>query len=197
MATVSDRGAVTGARTVLVTGGVRSGKSSHAELLLAAEPVVTYVAPGPTPDAECDPDWAARIAAHRGRRPEHWATVEGHDLPVAFANAAGHVHEGRPGALLLDCLGTWLTSTIDAEQAWERPSGDLHDLVLERLDEALVALRAYEGRIVVVTNEVGLGVVPEHRSGRVFRDLLGTCNQRVAGAVDEVHLVVAGRVLVL
>ena len=197
MAAVPARGAVTDARTVLVTGGVRSGKSSHAELLLASEPVVTYVAPGPTPDAEDDPDWAARIAAHRDRRPEHWATVEGHDLPAAFASAAADGHEGPPGAVLLDCLGTWLTSTIDAEQAWERSSDDLHDLVLGRLDEALVALRGYEGRIVVVTNEVGLGVVPEHRSGRVFRDLLGTCNQRVAGAVDEVHLVVAGRVLVL
>ena len=194
MAAHPRRGAVTDARTVLVTGGVRSGKSSHAELLLAAEQAVTYVAPGPTPDAEDDPDWAARIAAHRARRPDHWATVEGHDLPAAFARAATQT---PTGALLLDCLGTWLTSTIDAEQAWERSSDELHDLVLGRLDEGLGALRAYEGRIVVVTNEVGLGVVPEHRSGRVFRDLLGTCNQRVAGAVDEVHLVVAGRVLVL
>lgn len=190
-----ERVALTDARNVLVTGGVRSGKSSHAERLLAAEPVVTYVAPGPVPDVEADPDWAARIEAHRARRPRHWTTVEGHDLPAAFAEVSARV-DGR-GAVLVDCLGTWLTSTIDAEQAWERTADELHDLVLGRLDVALASLRAYAGRIVVVTNEVGMGVVPEHRSGRVFRDLLGTCNQRVAGAVDEVHLVVAGRVLVL
>ena len=178
------------ARSVLVTGGVRSGKSTHAEELLREEQAVVYVAPGPTPDAEQDPDWSARIDAHRSRRPAHWETVEGHDLVAALT-----VAEGR--AVLVDCLGTWLTSTIDAAAAWEAPSDDVHALVLDEVARVASVLEEYAGRVVVVTNEVGLGVVPVHRSGRLFRDLLGTVNQRFGALCDEVHLVVAGRVLKL
>src|SRR5690606_42076018 len=76
------------ARTVLVTGGVRSGKSTHAERLLADESAVVYVAPGPSPDVEQDPDWPARIEAHRSRRPVHWQTVEGDDRATALQRAA-------------------------------------------------------------------------------------------------------------
>ncbi|QSR30702.1 bifunctional adenosylcobinamide kinase/adenosylcobinamide-phosphate guanylyltransferase [Nocardioides sp. S5] len=171
---------------ILVTGGVRSGKSTHAEGLIGDEPA-TYVAAGPTPDAEADPDWTARVAAHRARRPAAWDTVETQDLADALAQA------GHP--VLIDCLGTWLTAVIDSAEAWEDDSDGVHDLVLARTDELTAALRGCEQDVVLVTNEVGLGVVPEHRSGRLFRDLLGTVNQRVAAACDEVHLVVAGRVL--
>ncbi len=171
---------------ILVTGGVRSGKSTHAEALIGDEPA-TYVAPGPSPDVETDPDWAARIAAHRARRPASWSTVETQDLAAAAREASDPV--------LIDCLGTWLTALVDAAGAWEQDSDAVHDLVLARADELAEALRACEQDVVVVTNEVGLGVVPEHRSGRLFRDLLGLVNQRVATACDEVHLVVAGRVL--
>lgn len=177
------------ARTVLVTGGVRSGKSTRAEELLCTCEAVLYVAPGPVPDVERDPDWAARIEAHRQRRPSHWETYEGHDLMGAIA--------GAPGAVLVDCLGTWLTSVVDAAEAWEADSDDVLTLVLESLQPGLDALVAHQHPVVVVTNEVGLGVVPVHRSGRLFRDLLGTVNQRVGAVCDEVHLVVAGRVLVL
>ena len=97
--------------------------------------------------------------------------------------------------MLVDCLGTWLTALIDAADAWEQDTDAVHALVVARTDEVAAALRECELDVVVVTNEVGLGVVPEHRSGRLFRDLLGTVNQRVAAACDEVHLVVAGRVL--
>ena len=97
--------------------------------------------------------------------------------------------------MLIDCLGTWLTAVIDADDAWEQDADAVHDLVVARTDELVAAVRGCEHHVVVVTNEVGLGVVPEHRSGRLFRDLLGTVNQRVAAACDEVHLVVAGRVL--
>ena len=97
--------------------------------------------------------------------------------------------------LLVDCLGTWLTAIIDAENAWDKDSDAVHDLVLARTDEVVAALARCEQDVVLVTNEVGLGIVPEHRSGRLFRDLLGLVNQRVAAACDEVHLVVAGRVL--
>lgn len=173
---------------VLVTGGVRSGKSRHAESLLEHEEAVTYVAPGPTTDEDTDPDWAARITAHRARRPPTWTTLESRDLVGALSSG---------GAVIVDCLGTWLTAVLDEEQAWDLPSDRVHALVAATLDAAVAALASAPGPVVLVTNEVGLGVVPEHRSGRLFRDLLGTVNQRLAAACDEVHLVVSGRVLVL
>ena len=171
---------------ILVTGGVRSGKSTHAEALIGDEPA-TYVAAGPSPDVETDPDWAARIAAHRARRPASWSTLETQDLASVVREAVDPV--------LIDCLGTWLSAVVDAADAWEQDSDAVHALVLARADELAEALRTCEDDVVVVTNEVGLGVVPEHRSGRLFRDLLGLVNQRVAAACDEVHLVIAGRVL--
>jgi adenosylcobinamide kinase / adenosylcobinamide-phosphate guanylyltransferase len=167
---------------VLVTGGVRSGKSSHAESLLADRPTVRYVAPGPVYD---DADWAARIAAHRARRPASWTTVETYDLAAALVT---------DDPVLVDCLGTWLTAVVDGAGLWEAPAGAVLELVEERVAAALDVLG---DDVVLVTNEIGLGVVPEHRSGRLFRDLLGTVNQRFAAACDEVHLVVAGRVLKL
>lgn len=173
---------------VLVTGGVRSGKSRHAESLLAGRPAVTYVAPGPTAAEDPDPDWAARLAAHRGRRPPWWTTIESRDLAAALALA---------GPVMVDCLGTWLTAVLDQADAWDRPNQEVEGIVRARLDPAVEALASSQGPVVLVTNEVGLGVVPAHRSGRLFRDLLGTVNQSLGAACDEVHLVVAGRVLVL
>lgn len=177
---------------VLVTGGVRSGKSRHAEELVreaADGGAATYVAPGPTTDEDTDPDWAARVAAHRSRRPESWATAETRDL--ASAVRAGD------GPVLVDCLGTWLTAVLDEERAWDRTADQLEELVARRTDDVVAALAATDRDVVLVTNEVGLGVVPAHRSGRVFRDLLGAINQQLGAACDEVHLVIAGRVLVL
>nr|MCW2728444.1 bifunctional adenosylcobinamide kinase/adenosylcobinamide-phosphate guanylyltransferase [Aeromicrobium sp.] len=172
---------------VLVTGGVRSGKSSHAEALLQTGAKVTYIAPGPA--ADLDPEWAARVAAHRLRRPAHWTTVESSDLATSVRSA--------DGAVLIDCLGTWLTSTIDELDGWDAAGDDWQQELFGRLDEALVSIAEHPAPVVVVTNEVGMSVVPEHRSGRVFRDLLGTINQRVAATCDDVLLVVAGRVLKL
>lgn len=169
---------------VLVTGGVRSGKSRHAESLLADAASVTYVAAGPVYD---DADWATRIAAHRARRPPTWSTEETRDV-------AGVLETARE-PVLVDCLGTWLTGVIDDAGLWEEPVEDVEAHVVGLLDALLNALAGTAQQVVLVTNEVGLGVVPEHRSARVFRDLLGTINQRVAEACDEVHLVVAGRML--
>lgn len=173
---------------MLVTGGVRSGKSTHAEGLLAGREAVAYVAPGPRPSAD-DADWAARVAAHRARRPASWTTHETSDVAAVLTSA--------PGAVLVDCVGTWLTALIDGAGLWEAPADEVHDLVLGAVEPVVAALAAAPGPVVLVTNEVGLGVVPAHRSGRLFRDLLGTVNQRLGAACDAVHLVVAGRVLVL
>jgi adenosylcobinamide kinase/adenosylcobinamide-phosphate guanylyltransferase len=165
---------------VLVTGGVRSGKSRHAESLLDGAATVRYVAPGPVRD---DADWQERIAAHRARRPAHWTTLETGDLTEALTT---------DDAVLVDCLGTWLTRLVDDAGMWDAAMPDLTAYVDAAVDRALSVLG---GTVVLVTNEVGMGVVPEHRSGRVFRDLLGSVNQRFGAACDEVHLVVAGRVL--
>jgi adenosylcobinamide kinase/adenosylcobinamide-phosphate guanylyltransferase len=169
----------------LVTGGVRSGKSRHAEGLLADASAVTYVAPGRPADG-ADPDWDARVAEHRASRPAHWVTVETSDVARAVAEARGPV--------LVDCLGTWLTALMDDGQLWDAASDDVRQAISALTDPLCEALRATPDA-VVVTNEVGLGVVPSHRSGILFRDALGTVNQRVAAVCDEVHLVIAGRVL--
>lgn len=174
---------------VLVTGGVRSGKSFHAESLVLGEARVTYVAPGPEADPRADPEWAARVALHQARRPDHWTTVETADLATAVRAAEG--------AVLIDCLGTWLTSTIDELDGWDSTRDDWEPVLLDRLAETVAAVAGHPGTVVAVTNEVGLGVIPEHRSGRVFRDLLGLVNQRFAAECDDVLLVVAGRVLKL
>ena len=170
---------------ILVTGGVRSGKSRHAEGLLTGADAVTYIAPGRPTDGS-DPDWDARVARHRADRPAKWTTVETADLATALAEAGG--------AVLLDCLGTWLAAMMDDGQLWEMAYPEVHDAVTEQIDALCGTLNAMPDA-VVVTNEVGLGVVPAHRSGMLFRDQLGIVNQRVAAVCDEVHLVIAGRVL--
>ena len=163
---------------VLVTGGVRSGKSAHAEQLLADRPAVTYVATGPEPGVD-DPAWADRVRAHRARRPSGWTTAR--EVPA-------------DGPVLLDSLGTWVSARIDELDGW---TGDGWQTAYADRVEALLAALAGLEDLVVVSDEVGLGGVGADRGSRLFADLLGTLNQRVASVCDEVHLVVAGRVLVL
>ena len=176
-------------RSTLVTGGVRSGKSAHAEALLREQLRVTYIAPGQIPDPIADPDWAERVAQHQRRRPPHWDTVETSDVAEAVIAA--------PGAVLLDCLGTWVTALMDQLNGWDRPADEWRPDFDRHLDSFADAWSRAPGPLVAVTNEVGMGVVPEHRSGRLFRDLLGTVNQRIAAVSDDVLLVIAGRVLKL
>lgn len=172
----------------LVTGGVRSGKSRHAESLLTGRDDVVYVAAGAVPDPATDPDWADRVARHRAARPPSWTTRETGDL-------AGELRAAQGGAFLVDCLGTWLTRLMDDHRLWDADAARVADTVAEATAEVAAALAATTADVVLVSNEVGWGVVPAHRSGRLFRDHLGTVNQRLAAVCDEVHLVVAGRVL--
>jgi len=155
----------------LVLGGARSGKSGHAEHLAASLPEpVSYVA---TASVDGDDDLAARIAAHRARRPASWTTIEsGPDLPALLAATAGTV--------LLDALGPWLAAAPDLAV----DAGALCDALMTRA-----------GDTVVVSEEVGLGVHPATAAGRRFRDALGELNQAVAAVAGEVVLVVAGRAL--
>jgi adenosylcobinamide kinase / adenosylcobinamide-phosphate guanylyltransferase len=174
-------------RRVLVLGGARSGKSRHAELRLAGEPLVTYLAAGPYPDGAQpadDPDWAERVAAHRSRRPTWWRTVESADAAAALRSV--------PGALLFDGVGTWLAAVMTTQHQAGIPG-----LIAEKADELVEAWRQTPARVVAVSDEVGSGVHPPTEAGRLFRDQLGWLNQRLAAESDEVVLVVAGRPVTL
>ncbi len=166
-----------GPRRVLVLGGARSGKSAAAERRLAAEPEVTYVATSRTadlvhPEQPADPEWTARVRAHRDRRPSHWRTVETDDVAGVLA--------AEPGPLLIDCVSLWLAGQLEAAD------------LAQRVDRLVAAWRGTAAYAVAVSNEVGSGVVPATPSGRRFRDELGRLNARLARESDEVWLVTAG-----
>ncbi len=162
----------------LVLGGARSGKSAHAEGLLPADRA-TYVATARVDPA--DEDWRDRVAAHVARRPPGWETVEPADLP-AYLTAA----DGPP--VLVDDVATWLTGVFDDHGAWE---GSL-DPVRAECGRLVAAVAACRAELVLVSAEVGLGVVPATRSGRLFRDQLGTLNAGLAETCASVVLLVAG-----
>lgn len=176
-------------RRTLVLGGARSGKSLEAERRLAAFPDVLYVATGGTRAG--DPEWAARVAAHRERRPGSWRTAETCDLPPLLAQ------DGPP--LLVDCLSLWLTDAMDAVGAWddERWADGGERALRERVAELVSAVRNTRRPLVAVSNEVGSGVVPATASGRRFRDELGRLNAAVAAECEHVLLVVAGQAVTL
>ncbi|HKX66621.1 MAG TPA: bifunctional adenosylcobinamide kinase/adenosylcobinamide-phosphate guanylyltransferase [Intrasporangium sp.] len=170
--------------TTLVTGPVRSGKSRHAEHLVALQRNVLYVATG-RPAEDDDPAWAARVRAHQERRPSSWRTLETADAQEALTAAVGPV--------IIDCLGTWLTAQVDLV-GWD----DLDhatDQVRQRTASLIESLCRARHPVVVVTNEVGWSLVPVTASGRFFQDELGRLNAAVAEVAAAVHLVVAGRVL--
>jgi adenosylcobinamide kinase/adenosylcobinamide-phosphate guanylyltransferase len=178
---------------VLVLGGSGSGKSAEAELRLAAEPNVTYIATGPRPGPE-DEEWAARVAAHRRRRPAWWRTVETGTEPGALARELARADgpDGADGAVLVDSVTTWLAAAMDECGAWDgTPAAALRLAGL--VTELLAAWRQTRGYVVVVSDEVGLSVVPETRAGRIFRDELGSLNLRLASDADDFTMMVAGR----
>lgn len=164
----------------LVLGGARSGKSAYAEGLLADAPRVTYVATAA--DRPGDAEWAARVRLHRQRRPDGWDTVEDPDLPPLLASATGPV--------LVDCASLWLTGCLDRHGAWTDPAAVAG--VRADADLLVTAWAVAAERVVLVSSEVGWGVVPSTASGRLFRDELGRLNAALAASADEVVLVVAG-----
>jgi adenosylcobinamide kinase/adenosylcobinamide-phosphate guanylyltransferase len=157
---------------VLLLGGARSGKSRIAQTRAEALPgELVYIATGEALDAEM----AERIARHRAERGARWRTVEAPlDLPEAIRR------EGV-GVLLVDCLTLWLSNLILGE----------HDIAAAT-DRLLAALDTARSTVLLVSNEVGMGIVPENALARRFRDEAGRLNQRVAAAADEVLLVAAG-----
>ena len=158
---------------ILITGGARSGKSIRAEARarsFAGQPV--YIATAEALDGEME----ERIARHRTRRGTDWIDREVPlDLVPALLSTAGG------GARLVDCLTLWLSNLMHAARDWERDVRELAD-TLPRLASP----------VVLVTNEVGLGIVPDNALARSFRDAAGIMNQAIAAAADEVEFVVAG-----
>jgi adenosylcobinamide kinase/adenosylcobinamide-phosphate guanylyltransferase len=184
----------------LIIGGARSGKSTEAELRLAGEPSVTYVAAGPWQawagaDGQPDTEWAARVARHRARRPSWWQTVETLDV-------AGQLRQSE-AILLVDGIGTWLAGVMDSAGLWrdhDRPAEAYPhpaDLVRAEIDSLVEAWRQTAATVVAVTDEAGSGLVPEYPAGRVFRDELGWLNQRLAAESELVLHIVAGRLTAL
>jgi len=197
-------------RRTLIVGGARSGKSTEAELRLAAEPRVTFLAAEPAqswtgPDGQPDTEWAARVAMHRARRPSWWQTVESLDV-------AGQLREQRD-ALLIDGIGTWLAGVMDEAGLWRKADGEPatgpvapaavtaqpgsrppSEIVRDRIDDLVDAWRQTAALVIAVTDEVGSGLVPPSPAGRVFRDQLGWLNQRLAAESELVLHAVAGRV---
>ncbi|MBQ1072893.1 bifunctional adenosylcobinamide kinase/adenosylcobinamide-phosphate guanylyltransferase [Micromonospora sp. C31] len=173
---------VDGWNTVLVLGGIRSGKSEFAESLVADAPTVRYVATAADAPAD-DAEWAARLAAHRERRPETWTTEETAGDPRRLADVIASA--GPNETLLVDDLGGWATVLLDPAH---QPADDTATIA-----ELAAAVRSCAARLIVVSPEVGLSLVPTTPLGRAFTDALGAANRAVADACDAVVLVVAGQ----
>ena len=187
------------AKIVLVTGGARSGKSAFAEEKLADRERVCYIATG-LPRGE-DPEWQERIRLHQERRPASWTTQE------QYAGLADWLREQSHPVYLLDCA-TLLTSNslfdliaqhfpdkleLTEENFLSRQEQSfLLQLLEEEWQELLSTIRQTDAECWIVTDEVGLGIVPETRLGRFFRDVQGKINQLIAKEASEAYLVICG-----
>lgn len=178
----------------LITGGARSGKSAFAESLATRLDLpVTYIATL-TP---LDDEMRDRVARHRARRPDTWRTIEVDDANDLVA-VVGAADDGD--ALLLDCIAVWTSNRLLA-LGDDEPAPDvlaqLDGTVTLEIAAFLAAIRARSGPAIVVTNEVGDGLVPPYALGRAYRDLLGRVNQQLSREAQQAYLVVAGRPLPL
>ncbi|HLQ49241.1 MAG TPA: bifunctional adenosylcobinamide kinase/adenosylcobinamide-phosphate guanylyltransferase [Candidatus Dormibacteraeota bacterium] len=172
-------------RLILVLGGTRSGKSrfglARARELGGAGPVAYLATAWPG-----DPELDRRIEGHRGERPASWPTVEvGADLAAAIRS----VEPTMP--VLLDGFTLWLSTIVGDDEF------DLDAILADPVARALEAVRERAGPVIVVSDEIGLGMVPLDPGARAFRDLLGIAHQRLAEQADEVHFMVAGLPLTL
>lgn len=186
-------------KIVLVTGGARSGKSSFAESKLIQKEGVCYIATGLI--MKEDPEWQERVKLHQQRRPQSWDTLEQYrDLPR-------WIEQDHHSDYLLDCATMLTTNRLfDLVNEWYPEKGFLADeqflskteqaRILEAIEaewsQILSAMKGREATFWIVTNEVGLGIVPDTRLGRYFRDLQGRINQLIAKEASEVYLVICG-----
>ena len=182
-------------RLILVTGGARAGKSDFAlklarGLSLPAEPgwtPVLFVATAEARDAEME----ERIREHRSSRPPEWHTLEEPiRLPEAVSTALRESGTRDAKVVVVDCLNLWVSNMLLAGR--DREQAAIEEGVIDSARRLLECYRRSRATFVLVSNEVGLGLVPSHPLGRHFRDVLGKVNQLVAAEADEVYLLVAG-----
>lgn len=170
------------APTTLITGGVRSGKSRFAEQqTLRYQPPLCYLATAQALDDEME----ERIAQHRARRGADWQTLE---EPLALPQTLARL-DGTYGAILVDCVTLWLTNLLLAR---DHNDTERNEQIVGTVHRLATTLRAMQTPVILVTNEVGMGIVPEHRLGRLFRDLAGQANQILAASCDEVYTLICG-----
>ena len=172
-----------GCGTALVLGGARSGKSSWAEAQFLGREAVDYVATSEVPDD--DPEWQHRVALHRRRRPSSWRTIETTDLVSVLGS-------GEAAPVLIDCLAVWLARMLDEVGAWEAVDEAWREPLRSRVEALADAVSRTRREAILVSNEVGMGVVPASASGRLYRDELGRLNAAVAAAADETWFCTAG-----
>ncbi len=171
-------------RITLILGGARSGKSSYAQKLAEdSDKSVTFLATAQALDEEM----SARIQQHRAERPVHWETLE---IPLDIAS---HIKEIQSEVIILDCLTLLVTNLL-----MQFVKDDLADevpfmqAIQKEMEELLSAIRESNQHWLIISNEVGLGLVPPYQMGRVYRDGIGWANQRLAGEAEKVIFMVAG-----
>lgn len=163
-------------KITLILGGARSGKSRHAVSLAQKHKKVAFIATCQALDKEME----ERIRMHRQARPRSWKTFEEPRDLAALLVKAGNDFD----CVIVDCLTLWVSNLI--------LGGDPENKILERTARILAGLRKTKAKVVLVSNEVGLGLVPRNRLGRDFRDIAGKVNQLVAQAADEVFFTISG-----
>ena len=168
---------------IFILGGARSGKSSFAERLALQGGRVLYVATAES----LDEDMEQRIAAHRAQRPSEWDTLE---EPIDLVGTIPQALEGHDSCLL-DCLTLWVSNLLLSQE--NNPNAQLD--ILAAASELINTYERSSATWIVVSNEVGLGVVPPSKLGAVYRDALGRVNQMVAAQADKVYFMVAGLAL--
>ncbi len=177
-------------KIIYVTGGARSGKSSFAESLLEEFDNVLYIATA----IPFDDEMKDRVKIHRERRKSSWQTLE------AYRDFSEGINERGRGmdALLFDCVTIMVTNLmlsdfdIDWDSADQQSVHRIEEHVMNHTDELITALKDFNGISVIVSNELGMGLVPPTPLGRHYRDIAGRANQRIAQASDEAYLVVSG-----
>ncbi len=182
-------------KLIFLTGGVRSGKSDHAERMAARYEDVAYIATAISTDAEM----RRRIDKHQQRRPRTWKTCE------APYDIAGAVRERKHEAYLIDCITVYITNLLlrektdwDGTDVLDRGEQEALERKIEKkIRELLAEISKSDAVFIVVSNEVGMGLVPAYSLGRLFRDAAGMANRMIADAADEVYLSVSGILLPL
>ncbi|AIS51523.1 bifunctional adenosylcobalamin biosynthesis protein CobU [Thermoanaerobacter kivui] len=176
-------------KLIMVTGGARSGKSEFAEELALKEggDNVLYIATS----IPFDEEMKERIKRHKERRPPSWETKE------AYKNLYEVISKSSAKVVLIDCLTVMITNFLmEVDLMWEKANIEeidkIESQIAAEVEKILKAKKVFKGDIILVTNEVGMGLVPEYKLGRIFRDIAGRMNKKVAEAADEVYLMVSG-----